>query len=151
MRDPRHTPDFVAVGDRCVYGACLCITGVAPVSVSLYRGGMDNEAKKPLTWRSKNTWGTVGNSHFAEGDGWKYCVDQPSKGHWELRGWGPDGAFLYRHGFRTVKAAKAEAQGHANEPRNPEPNWHAVLRMPCPECDSMTSHKMDCSQGRNAR
>lgn len=69
----------------------------------------------PLSWTGKKVWGAVGNTYHAEADGWRYTVDQPRKGQWVLRGWGPDGAFLYRDCFTTMKAAKAAAGEHRDE------------------------------------
>lgn len=70
---------------------------------------------QPLSWTGKKVWGALGNTHTADADGWRYCVDQPRKGQWVLRGWGPDGAFLYRDTFTTLKAAKAAAGDHRDE------------------------------------
>ncbi|AMD42795.1 hypothetical protein SEA_XKCD426_54 [Streptomyces phage Xkcd426] len=69
-----------------------------------------NNATPNLTWTSKPNMGV--STYHAEADGWKYTVDQPSKGRWVLRGWGPEDKFLYRDGFTTMKAAKAEAADH---------------------------------------
>jgi hypothetical protein len=63
-----------------------------------------------LTWSSSKDWGSVGNTYRAEADGWKYTIDQPQKGKWVLRGWGPADKFLYRDGYTTLKAAKGAAR-----------------------------------------
>jgi hypothetical protein len=68
-----------------------------------------------LAWVSRKVWGAVGSTHRAEACGWKYCADQPRKGQWVLRGWGPNGAFLYRDAFTTLKAAKSAAGDHRDE------------------------------------
>lgn len=74
-----------------------------------------NTGIQPLSWTSRKDWGSLGNTHRAEADGWKYTVDQPRKGQWVLRGWGPADTFLYRDGFTTMKAAKAAAGDHRDE------------------------------------
>lgn len=63
-----------------------------------------------LTWTSKPVMDV--STYHAESDGWKYTVDQPRKGRWVLRGWGPGCKFLYRNGYTTMKAAKSAAEDH---------------------------------------
>ncbi len=66
-----------------------------------------------LTWTSSTEWGSVGKTHRATANGWKYVVDQPRKGYWVLRGWDADGNFgLYREDT-TMKGAKAQAEAHS--------------------------------------
>lgn len=72
----------------------------------------DTSSTPPLAWTGKKQWGSIGNTYIAHtSDGWKYAVDQPRKGFWQLRGWGPDGLFLYREDT-TMKGAKAQAADH---------------------------------------
>ncbi len=75
----------------------------------------DTSTQAPLTWKGSKQWGSIGNTYIAHtSDGWKYAVDQPRKGFWQLRGWGPDGLFLYREDT-TMKGAKAQAAGHVSD------------------------------------
>ena len=71
----------------------------------------DNETPATLVWTGKKEWGSTGNTYRAEADGWRYCIDSPQKGQWVLRGWGPDGVFLYRDGH-TMKGLKEQASEH---------------------------------------
>lgn len=81
-------------------------------NITAPKQGGPEEAK--LTWRTKDEWGTIGLTHRTESTGWKYVADQPRKGFWQLRGWGPDGLFLYREDT-TMKGAKAQAVGHVKD------------------------------------
>lgn len=75
----------------------------------------DTNSTPPLAWTGKKQWGSVGNTYIAHtSDGWKYAVDQPRKGFWQLRGWGPDGLFLYREDT-TMKGCKAQAADHVKD------------------------------------
>lgn len=68
-----------------------------------------NDTKPEIDWAREAT--QFGTAYHAATGTWKYTIDQPSKGHWALRGWGPYGLFLYREDT-TLKGAKAQAADH---------------------------------------
>ena len=68
-----------------------------------------------LTWTGKTVWGSVGKTYYAsfelDGADVGLTIDQPRKGHWTIRGWADGDFAAYRDGFRTLKTAKAAAEG----------------------------------------
>ena len=76
----------------------------------LYDGRMTPTAKNaPLKWTVHRTW--PADVYRSDAPGWEYEIDQVRRGHWVLRGWGPDTAFLYQYSS-TLGACKALAEQH---------------------------------------
>lgn len=70
----------------------------------------DTTAAALLAWTAKKEWGSSGLTHYGRSDGWKFTCDLPRKGGlWVVRGWGPDGRFVYREGI-TLAAVKTMAE-----------------------------------------
>jgi hypothetical protein len=60
-----------------------------------------------LKWTRKNVLGVT--TYRTESAGWKFTADRPTpSGPWEVRGWGPGGAFFYDTA-RTLAQVKAAA------------------------------------------
>jgi hypothetical protein len=64
-----------------------------------------------LTWTRRDEWGYESKTYTANSGTWKFHIGR-ADGHWVLRGWGSDDAFLYRLA-RTLAEAKQIAAYHA--------------------------------------
>jgi hypothetical protein len=62
-----------------------------------------------IKWTRKNGWGGVGRIYTATLGDVKVRIDQPAKGHWEVRGWRGPRLVMVEFGLPTLKAAKERA------------------------------------------